>query len=151
VEIAVGESRPLTDIVDASFAARRYQMTLFVAFGLAALLIASVGIYGVTAYGVSRRRREMNIRVALGAQMSQVLGLVVLQTSLPVALGAMAGAAGAVAIGGIVASQLFEVRARDPLIIMTTVVIVGAVGMLTCALAARQGLTIDPASALRDE
>jgi hypothetical protein len=83
--------------------------------------------------------------------MSQVLGLVVRQTSLPVALGAMAGAAGAIAIGGIVASQLFEVRARDPLIIVTVVVMVGGVGILTCALAARQGLTIDPAAALRDE
>ena len=93
----------------------------------------------------------MNIRVALGAQMSQVLGLIVRQTSLPVALGAMAGAAGALAIGGIVASQLFDVRARDPLIIATVVVMVGAVGMLTCALAARQGLTINPASAWRED
>jgi macrolide transport system ATP-binding/permease protein len=150
-EIAVGESRPLMDIVDASFAARRYQMTLFVAFGLVALLIAIVGVYGVTAYGVSRRRREMNIRLALGAQMSQVLGLVVRQTSLPVALGALTGATGALAIGGIVASQLFEVPARDPLIIAAVVVMVGGAGMLTCALAARQGLKINPASALRDE
>ena len=150
-EIAVGESRPLTDIVDASFAARRYQMTLFVVFGLVALLIAIVGVYGVTAYGVSRRRREMNIRVALGARMSQVLGLVMRQTSLPVTIGAIAGAAAALAIGGIVANQLFEVRARDPLITATVVMLVGGAGMLTCALAARQGLTIDPASALRED
>jgi ABC-type antimicrobial peptide transport system permease subunit len=150
-EIAVGDSVPLTDIVDASFAARRYQMTLFVAFGFVALLIAIVGVYGVTAYGVSCRRREMNIRVALGARMPQVLGLVVRQTSLPVALGALAGAAGALAMGGIVASQLFEVRARDPLIIATVVMMVGGAGMLTCVLAARRALTINPASALRED
>jgi len=89
--------------------------------------------------------------VALGARMSQVLGLVMRQTSLPVALGAMAGAAGALAIGGIVANQLFEVRARDPLITATVVILVAGAGMLTCALAARQGLTIDPASALRED
>src|SRR6185436_17093957 len=76
-DIAVGESRPLADLVDAAFAARRYQMTLFLAFGAAALLIAAVGVYGVTAYGVSRRRREMNIRAALGAKASQIVGLVV--------------------------------------------------------------------------
>src|SRR5882724_4231808 len=78
-EIAISLARPLDQIVDSAFAARRYQVRLFVVFGVAALLIAMIGVYAVTAYGVSRRRREMNIRVALGAQRSQVVGLVVRQ------------------------------------------------------------------------
>ena len=150
-EIAVGHSRPLTDIVDASFAARRYQVTLFVAFGVVALLIAIVGVYGVTAYGVSRRRREMNIRVALGAQVSQVLSLVIRETTAPVAVGVAAGVAGAVALGGIVASLLFDVNARDPIVIGAIAALVGCAGIVTCAIAARQGLAINPASALRDD
>ena len=150
-EIAIGESRPMQQVVDASFAARRYQTTLFVAFGASALLIAVVGVYAVTSYGVSRRRREMNIRVALGARASQVVGLVLRQTGVPLVAGAVAGGAAAVAIGGVVASQLFEVRARDPFVIAATVALVTAVGMLTCAVAAKQGLRINPASALREE
>jgi ABC-type antimicrobial peptide transport system permease subunit len=108
-------------------------------------------VYAVTSYGVSRRRREMNIRVALGARASQVLGLVLRQTGVPLVAGAAAGGAAAVALGGVVASQLFEVRARDPLVIAATVTLVTAVGMLTCAVAAKQGLSIDPAAALREE
>jgi hypothetical protein len=69
----------------------------------------------------------------------------------PVIAGLVAGACGALAIGGLVASLLFEVRARDPLVIATVVAIVGSVGLVTCGLAARQGLSIAPASALREE
>jgi len=150
-DIAIGESRPMQQVVDASLAARRYQTTLFVAFGASALLIAVVGVYAVTAYGVSRRRREMNIRVALGARASQVVGLVLRQTGVPLVAGAVAGGAAAIAIGGVVASQLFEVRARDPFVIAATVTLVTAVGMLTCAVAAKQGLRLNPAAALREE
>src|SRR6185295_5023727 len=150
-EIAVGESRPLSDLVDSAFAARRYQMLLFLAVGAAALLIAAVGIYGVTAYGVSRRRREMNIRAALGARGSQIVGLVVRQTSVPLACGLVAGAVGALATGDLIATLLFEVRARDPLVVAAVAALVGLVGILTCTVAARQGLAISPASALRDE
>jgi len=150
-EIAVGESRPLEQVVDAAFAARRYQATLFLVFGAAALLIAVIGVWAVTAYGVSRRRREMNIRVALGARASQVLGLVVRQTSAPIVVGAVAGAFGSLATGGAVASQLTDVSAHDPFVITAIMTLVGAVGILTCAVAARQGLAINPASALRDD
>jgi putative ABC transport system permease protein len=150
-DIAVGDSRPMQQIVDGAFAARRYQATLFVAFGAAALLIAVVGVYAVTAYGVSRRRREMNIRVALGARASQVVGLLVRQTGTPVVAGAVAGAAASIAIGGAVASQLFAVRARDPFVIAAAVAFVTVAAMATCAIAARKGLSIDPAAALRDE
>jgi predicted permease len=150
-EIAIGQSRPLEDLVDASVAGRRYQVQLFVAFGLMALFIATLGVYAVTSYGVSRRRREMNIRVALGAQTSQVIGLVLRQGMAPVIAGLVAGTCGALAIGGVVASLLFEVRASDPMVIAIVVVIVGSVGLATCALATRRGLSIAPSSALRAE
>jgi macrolide transport system ATP-binding/permease protein len=150
-EIAIGQSRPLDEIVDASVAARRYQMRLFVAFGAAALLIAVVGVYGVTAYGVSRRRREMNIRVALGAQTAQVMRMIVRQSTAPIVAGTAGGAVGAVAIGGLVASLLFDVQPRDPLVIAAVVVLVGVVGVAASLIAARQGLVINPAAALRDE
>jgi predicted permease len=150
-EIAVGRSRPLEQLVDTAVAGRRYQAQLFVAFGLVALFIATVGVYAVTAYGVSRRRREMNIRVALGAQSSEVIRLILRQATLPVIAGVLTGAAAAVALGGIVASLLFEVQARDPLIVGVVMTVVMTVGLATCTIATRRGLTLDPAAALRDE
>jgi predicted permease len=150
-DIAIGDTRPLASFVDAALEGRRYQVEVFVAFAVAALTIAIIGVYAVTSYGISRRRREMNIRLALGAAPSQVVALVVRQGFSPVAAGLGAGAIGAVAAGTLVASLLFDVRARDPLVIAAVVSVVGVVGLLACALAARQGLTLNPVAALRDE
>ena len=150
-EIAVGDASPLEQIVDASTASRRYQTRLFVAFGLAALFIAAVGVYSVTSHGVSSRRREMNIRVALGAQASQVVHLILRQATTPVLVGLAAGIAGALSAGGVVASLLFEVRARDPFIVIAVVAVVGCIGLATSLFAAHQGLAIDPARALRED
>jgi len=150
-EIAVGESRPLEQLVEISFAARRYQTTLFLGFAAVAFVIAMMGVYSVTAYSVTRRRREMNIRVALGAKSSEVLGLIIRQTGGPVAAGAVAGALGALAVGGLVASLLFEVPARDPLVVAAVVALVGTAGLVACVLAARRELIIDPAQALRQD
>jgi len=145
------DASPLQQVVDKALEGRRYQMWLFVAFGFVALVIATLGVYATTAYGVSRRKREMNIRVALGARASQVFGLVVKQTAVPVAAGLVAGCAGAAAIGALAAGLLFEVRARDPLVMLGVALLVGAVGLLASATAAKQGLRINPAAALRDE
>jgi predicted permease len=150
-EIAIGGARPMGALVDASVAARRYQMQLFVTFGVVALLIATLGVWAVTSSGVSRRRREMNIRVALGAQRSQVMRLVLGQATLPIAAGLVAGTLGALSLGTVVASLLFDVRARDPIVLGSVVSLVAVVGLTTCAVAARQGLRIDPPSALREE
>jgi predicted permease len=150
-EIAVGQARPLDELVDASLAGRRYQMQLFVAFGVVAIFIATLGVYAVASYGVSRRRREMTIRIALGAQTSHVVGLLLRQGMTPVVAGVAAGAAGAVAIGGVVGSLLFEVRAHDPLVIAAVVTLVSLAGFATCGIAARRGRSLDPAAALRDE
>lgn len=150
-EIAVGESRPLADLVDASVAGRRYQVQLLVTFGTVALFIATLGVYAVASHGISRRRREMNIRVALGAPHGHVTGLILWQASRPVIVGLLVGTAGAMAAGGVLANLLFDVEARDPLIVSAVVAIVGSVSVLACRVATRQGLSIDPAAALRDE
>ena len=150
-DIAIGSPRPLDALVDASVAGRRYQMQLFVAFGMVALFIATLGVYAVTSYGVFQRRREMNIRVALGARTRQVMAIVMTQGVAPIAAGLAAGTGAAFAVGGLVASLLFDVRPRDPMIVGAIVAVVATTGILACFVAARRGLVIDPASALRDE
>lgn len=150
-EIAVASARPMEQIVDSALGGRRYQLWLFAAFGAMALVIAAVGVYGVTAYGVSRRRREMNIRVALGARRSHVFGVVVRQGFSPVVAGLVAGVAGAAAVSTVVASLLFEVRPRDPLVLAGVVAVVGTIALVACLVAAHQGLVIDPAAALRED
>ncbi len=150
-EIAIGNARPLEQLVGTSMAGRRYQVQLFVAFGVVALFIAALGVYAVTAYGVSQRRRELNIRAALGAQPAQVLGMVARQSGGPIVAGLVAGVIGAVALSGLVGSLLFEVQARDPRILAAMTLMVGAIAALATFVAARQGLTYDPAAALRED
>ncbi len=150
-EIAVGDARSLSQLVDASVAARRYQMRLFAVFGIVALFIATLGVYAVTSYGVLQRRREMNIRVALGARSRQVMAMVMAQGLAPIAAGVGAGVALAIAIGGVVGSLLFDVRPRDPGVIAVVAAVMAVAGVLSCFVAARRGLRIEPASALREE
>src|SRR5207248_434064 len=120
-EIAIADVSPLHRVVDKALESRRYQMWLFTAFGAVALLIATVGVYATTAYGVSRRRRELNIRIALGARVTQVFALVVRQSAVSLLVGIVAGCAGALAIGRVAANLLFQVRASDPLILASVV------------------------------
>jgi predicted permease len=150
-DVAVAKVGPLTQLIDAAVESRRYQASLFTAFGAAALLIVIVGVYATSAYGVSRRRRELNIRVALGAQASQVFSMVLRQSVTPVAVGLAGGLAGALALGSVVASLLYEVRARDPLVLAVVLGTVAAIGILSAAAATLTGLRIEPAAALRDE
>jgi putative ABC transport system permease protein len=150
-EIAVGESRPLSTLVEASLAGRRYQVQLLVTFGGVALFIATVGVYAVAAHSISRRRREMNIRVALGSPHAQVRRLIVWQASRPVIVGLLAGTAGALVAGSVLANLLFEVRANDPTIVSVVVTVVALVSMAAAGIATRQGLSIDPSAVLHDE
>jgi len=150
-EIAIGRTRTIDELVDDSTAGRRYQAQLLAAFGGVALFIAALGVYGVTAYSISRRRREMNIRVALGAVPRQVRGMVVRESSRPLAGGAIGGVAGALALGRLVSGLLFDVRPNDPWIVAGAAGLMGLVGVLASLAAARQGLTLDPALALREE
>jgi predicted permease len=150
-EVAIGDTSPLRNVVDKAVEGRRYQTTLFAAFGGVALLIATIGVYATTSYGVSRRQREMNIRVALGAPLSQVFALILRQTAVPLVVGIAVGSAGALVMGTLVATLLFQVRPRDPLVLATAVLLVGLAGALAASTAARKGLRINPVEALRQE
>jgi predicted permease len=150
-EIAIARTAPLRDVVDAAVEGRRYQASLFTTFGAVALMIALLGVYATTAYGISKRRREMNIRVALGARASQVFALVLRQSTVPVLIGVGVGTAGALAIGDAIASQLFEVKPRDPGVLGGVALLMALAGAISAAVAARRGVRLDPAAALRDE
>jgi predicted permease len=150
-EIAVGQARSLADLVSAALARRRYQSQLFVVFGVAALAIAALGVYAVTACSLSKRRREMNIRVALGARTTAVVGLIVRQSGRAIVAGVALGATGAVALGGSIASLLYEVQARDPIVLASVAAGVALVALAATLLAARHGLSLNPVAALREE
>jgi putative ABC transport system permease protein len=150
-DIAIGETVSLDSLVARSLAGRRYQTRLFVVFGAVALFIAIVGVYAVTAYAVSRRRREMNIRTALGARRGQVIRMILIQSAKGVAAGLVVGVAGAVAAGGVIASLLFGVQPRDPVVIAGITGFVGLTAIAAASLAASAGLKLDPAAALREE
>ena len=104
----------------------------------------------ITAYGVSRRRREMNIRAALGARTSEVRAMIVWATGPAMIIGIVGGIAGAIALSSVVRSLLFDVGATDPRIIAAVVSVVSVVGVTTAAIAARRNASIDPAAALRE-
>jgi putative ABC transport system permease protein len=141
----------LQQAVAAATAGRRYQARLFIVFGVVSLLIATIGVYAVTAYSLSKRRREMNLRVALGADVSDVVRLVMHQAAAAVIPGVLAGVGGALAIGGAIASLLYEVQPRDPAVLSAVAMIVTIVVVAASLLATKNGLSIDPAAALRDE
>jgi predicted permease len=120
-------------------------------FGALALILACVGLYGVTAYSVAKRTGEIGIRVALGASRSSVLALVLRGALFQVSLGLAIGVPAALAGGRLLASQLYGVKSYDPLILMAAVVLLGACAALAGFVPARRAASIDPMQALRTE
>ena len=118
-------------------------------FSAAALLLAALGIYGVMAYAVAQRTRDIGIRIALGARTADVLSLVLRQGGLLVALGLGAGVVGALLLTGLISSQLFGVSAHDPATFAGIAGLLSLVAALACWLPARRACRIDPMAALR--
>ena len=141
----------MEEVIDGSVAQRRFQATLVTGFAASALLVASLGIYGVVAYSVARRRNEIGIRMALGAQRSQLLGLVIRQGMTPVMLGMVAGVTSALFLGQAIRGLLFEVQPTDPLTIAGVVIVLLVIGVLACLLPARRAAGTDVVAALRFE
>jgi putative ABC transport system permease protein len=143
--------RPMTEIVSESVGVRRFQMGLASLFAIFALLLAALGIYGVVGYSVARRRQELGIRMALGAQGSDLRNLVLLQGMSPVVMGWAAGVFGALAAGRVIRGLLFGVTAQDPLTIAGVTLVVLVTAALACYIPARRAMRTDPTVALRYE
>jgi predicted permease len=120
-------------------------------FGFLALILACVGLYGVTAYSVARRTSEIGIRVALGANRGNVLGLVLRGALLQLGLGLAVGIPAALAGGRLLSSQLYAVKSYDPLILALAAVVLGACALFAGFVPARRAASIDPMRALRTE
>ena len=120
-------------------------------FGLFALVLAVIGIYGVVSYAVARRTREVGIRVALGARPHDVVRLVVRNGIAPAAVGIAAGLAAALLVTGLLGSMLYDVSPRDGFIFVAIPLLLGAVAMAATYLPARRALQVDPMTALRSE
>ncbi len=130
---------------------RRTPMLLALGFAIIALFLSAIGVYGVLAYRVTQRTREFGIRMALGSSTRQLFRLVLSEGAAVVGVGVGLGLAGAVLLRGAVASQLYEVDALDPRVIVSVVVLLGLVALGACALPARRATRVDPASALNFE
>lgn len=129
---------------------RRLSTTMLSIFAAFALVLAAVGVYGVVAYAVAQRTREIGIRVALGADRGRVRALVLRQALLPVILGGAAGLAGALALGGVLESLLFEIRATDPVTLVLACGLLAGVALTASWLPARRAAALDPVVALRE-
>jgi putative ABC transport system permease protein len=140
-----------SDIVDAGLSRQRLGMALMLGFGLAAVALAAVGIYGVIAYGAAQRRNELAVRLALGATPREVFGLMLRQGSWLAAVGAAIGLAAAYMSGRVVSSWLYEVRASDPLILGAAAIVVIGIALIAITVPANRAAHLDPSRTLRPE
>jgi predicted permease len=149
-ELPVFDVQTMRERTDRSLMTRRTPMLLGMAFGGVALFLSAIGIYGVLAYLVTQRTREIGIRIALGSSTNAVFQLVLREGLLLIAAGFALGAAGAAALGRSLESQLFGVRPSDPLVLSLAVVTLAIVAFAACALPARRATRIDPIVALAE-
>ena len=148
---AVFNVRTMEQTLAQSVAARRFSMLLLTVFGIVALALASIGIYGLMSYTVAQRTREIGVRMALGAQMSDVLKLVVGQGMRLALVGVVLGLVASVALTQLMKTLLFGVSATDPLTFIAIALLLTVVALLACWLPARRATKVDPMIALRYE
>jgi putative ABC transport system permease protein len=150
-DVPIAALRPMSQLVSLNVEGRRFQIWLTSCFAISALLLASLGIFGVLAYSVEQRRREFGIRTALGAQSSRLLVMVIRQGLLPVALGFGVGGTVALASGNMLHSLVFGVATFDPLTFVSVALVIMLVAVLACFFPARRATKVDPMVALRYE
>lgn len=147
----MSEVRTLPQVIRSQLRQDRMFATLASFFAVLALALAAIGIYGVVAYRVAHRTPEIGVRIALGAQRADVLWLVMKETVVLLAIGALLGAAGALAASRLIRSMLFALEPSDPATLASAIVILFAAGFLACFLPARRAAALDPLAALRIE
>jgi putative ABC transport system permease protein len=148
-DVPIDDVQSMADVHAASVAPTRFSAFLLTGFAAVALLLAVVGTYGVFAYGVSQRRREIGIRIALGARRSTVLGLVLREALLVVAAGLVFGLAAALALTRALRALLYEVSPTDPLVFLSVPALLSAVAIAASLIPARQAARIDPNETMR--
>jgi predicted permease len=150
-DLAVFNVHSMSERIDLSLAPRRTSMLLANAFGAVALFLATLGIYGVLAYLVAQRTREIGIRVALGSTRASILRLVLREGFELVLIGLVLGIVGAVSLQKVVATEIYGVRALDPLVLASVMALLAMVALAACAVPARRAMRVDPIVALRSE
>lgn len=154
---AIDAARPINkvstmnEIIASSVAPRRFSAMLLAVFAAVALLLAATGVYGVMAYAVSQRTREVGVRMALGAQRSDVIRLILKQGLMLTLIGIAAGIIGAVAAARAMTNMLYGVKTTDPLTFAAVASLLIIVALLACYLPARRAAKLDPMTALRHE
>lgn len=150
-DLPVSNAWQMEGVIEQSFAQVRFPLLVFGAFAVIALLLAALGVFGVAAQAVLQRRRELGIRMALGARAGEVYRLILGQSLLPVGIGMMIGLAGAVAAGRVLRGLLFGVTPGDPATIFAAAGLLAAVALLASAWPARHATRVDPALVLRND
>jgi putative ABC transport system permease protein len=150
-DLPIETTRTMDEAVAASVAPPRFRMWLLVLFAMTATLIATCGIYGLMAYAVTQRRREIGVRMALGAERRDVLGLILTRALRIVGAGLIVGLAGAVGVTRVLQTFLFGVTPTDPIAFTIVTLLLMAVGLMAAWLPARRATRIDPCAALRAE
>ncbi len=150
-QIVVYETETMSDVISDSLASQRFAMVLLGVFAALALLLSSIGIYGVISYVVGQRSHEIGIRMALGAERMNIFSLVLGQAGKMVLFGVGIGVAASLALTRLMASMLFGVRASDPLTLIVVSLLLMAVSLLACYIPARRATRLDPVIALRYE
>jgi predicted permease len=149
--VAVYEIRTMQDRLYASLARERFSTTMLGAFAVFALILAAVGVYGVVSYLVTQSQHDIGLRVALGAQRADIIGMVMRQGIGLAAWGIGAGLAGALALTRLMGSMLYGVGERDAITFSAVAVALGLVAMAATYVPARRATTVDPIVALREE
>lgn len=150
-EVPLLDVKTMQETIDESLLERRLTMRLLSGFAGLALLLAAVGIYSVLAYAVRWRVREIGIRMALGAQIRDVVGMVVADGLKPTCIGAVLGVVGALALGRLMSNLIYGVAASDPLTIAAVTLLLGLVALFASIIPAYRAARIDPSRALRQE
>ena len=150
-QLALFGVEPLAETVRGTLAQRRYTMLVLVAFALASLVLAGIGVHGVLSYALAQRTREFGVRMALGAEPGRVYALVLRDGARMIGLGLAIGVAGALALSQSMRALLFGVSPQDPLTFVGVAVVLAAVALVASWLPARRASRVDPMLALRTD